>query len=182
MPGARRCSRSGSRPRDSRSSICALATSTTCGRSAAAARARSLCFAGHTDVVPAGPREKWQSDPFEPVVQRRPALRPRRRRHEKRRRRHDDGGRGVRRGATRLRGRDRFRDHERRGRPVGRRHAARRRSPARARRARGFLHRRRTLEPAGIRRHRAHRPPRLAVGPPDRPGHPGTCRLSRTAR
>src|SRR5687767_11347706 len=27
-----------------------------------------LCFAGHTDVVPAGPREEWQSDPFEPVV------------------------------------------------------------------------------------------------------------------
>lgn len=27
-----------------------------------------LCFAGHTDVVPAGPREKWRSDPFEPVV------------------------------------------------------------------------------------------------------------------
>jgi succinyl-diaminopimelate desuccinylase len=27
-----------------------------------------LCFAGHTDVVPAGPREKWQTDPFEPVV------------------------------------------------------------------------------------------------------------------
>ncbi len=26
------------------------------------------CFAGHTDVVPPGPREKWQSDPFEPVV------------------------------------------------------------------------------------------------------------------
>jgi len=26
-----------------------------------------LCFAGHTDVVPPGPREDWQSDPFEPV-------------------------------------------------------------------------------------------------------------------
>jgi succinyl-diaminopimelate desuccinylase len=27
-----------------------------------------LCFAGHTDVVPTGPREAWHSDPFEPVV------------------------------------------------------------------------------------------------------------------
>jgi succinyl-diaminopimelate desuccinylase len=27
-----------------------------------------LCFAGHTDVVPTGPREEWQSDPFDPVV------------------------------------------------------------------------------------------------------------------
>ncbi|MSR09562.1 MAG: succinyl-diaminopimelate desuccinylase [Gammaproteobacteria bacterium] len=27
-----------------------------------------LCFAGHTDVVPAGPREEWQSDPFVPEV------------------------------------------------------------------------------------------------------------------
>ena len=27
-----------------------------------------LCFAGHTDVVPTGPREDWQTDPFEPVV------------------------------------------------------------------------------------------------------------------
>ncbi len=26
-----------------------------------------VCFAGHTDVVPPGPREQWQSDPFEPV-------------------------------------------------------------------------------------------------------------------
>jgi succinyl-diaminopimelate desuccinylase len=28
----------------------------------------TLCFAGHTDVVPAGPLEKWTSDPFEPAV------------------------------------------------------------------------------------------------------------------
>jgi len=27
-----------------------------------------LCFAGHTDVVPSGPREDWRTDPFEPVV------------------------------------------------------------------------------------------------------------------
>jgi succinyl-diaminopimelate desuccinylase len=27
-----------------------------------------LCFAGHTDVVPAGPREDWRTDPFEPVI------------------------------------------------------------------------------------------------------------------
>ena len=27
-----------------------------------------LCFAGHTDVVPAGPREDWRSDPFVPTT------------------------------------------------------------------------------------------------------------------
>lgn len=27
-----------------------------------------LCFAGHTDVVPTGPREEWLTDPFEPVI------------------------------------------------------------------------------------------------------------------
>lgn len=26
-----------------------------------------LCFAGHTDVVPTGPLDKWDSDPFEPT-------------------------------------------------------------------------------------------------------------------
>jgi succinyl-diaminopimelate desuccinylase len=28
----------------------------------------TLAFAGHTDVVPAGPRQWWHSDPFEPTV------------------------------------------------------------------------------------------------------------------
>jgi len=27
-----------------------------------------LCFAGHTDVVPAGPLEDWRSDPFTPAI------------------------------------------------------------------------------------------------------------------
>ena len=27
-----------------------------------------LCFLGHTDVVPPGPREDWHSDPFEPTL------------------------------------------------------------------------------------------------------------------
>jgi succinyl-diaminopimelate desuccinylase len=27
-----------------------------------------LCFAGHTDVVPTGPLEKWESEPFTPTV------------------------------------------------------------------------------------------------------------------
>jgi succinyl-diaminopimelate desuccinylase len=28
-----------------------------------------FCFAGHTDVVPTGPREDWRTDPFAPVIQ-----------------------------------------------------------------------------------------------------------------
>jgi succinyl-diaminopimelate desuccinylase len=27
-----------------------------------------LCFAGHTDVVPTGPLDKWESDPFKPEI------------------------------------------------------------------------------------------------------------------
>ncbi len=28
-----------------------------------------VCFAGHTDVVPPGPLERWHTDPFDPVIQ-----------------------------------------------------------------------------------------------------------------
>ena len=27
-----------------------------------------VCFAGHTDVVPTGPLNEWQSDPFVPTI------------------------------------------------------------------------------------------------------------------
>ena len=27
-----------------------------------------VCFAGHTDVVPTGPLDRWQSDPFTPTI------------------------------------------------------------------------------------------------------------------
>ncbi|MGB5492925.1 MAG: M20/M25/M40 family metallo-hydrolase, partial [Sedimenticolaceae bacterium] len=27
-----------------------------------------FCFAGHTDVVPPGPRDLWRSDPFQPAI------------------------------------------------------------------------------------------------------------------
>lgn len=29
---------------------------------------RLVCFAGHTDVVPPGPRDRWASDPFQPEI------------------------------------------------------------------------------------------------------------------
>lgn len=37
-------------------------------RTSASADARTLVFAGHTDVVPTGPVEQWGSDPFVPTV------------------------------------------------------------------------------------------------------------------
>jgi len=39
------------------------------GDSTAENQGPTLCFAGHTDVVPPGPLEAWDRDPFEPVVE-----------------------------------------------------------------------------------------------------------------
>ena len=37
-------------------------------RRSSAPDARTLVFAGHTDVVPPGPLDRWTSDPFTPVI------------------------------------------------------------------------------------------------------------------
>ena len=37
-------------------------------RRSSAPNARTLVFAGHTDVVPPGPLDRWTSDPFTPVI------------------------------------------------------------------------------------------------------------------
>ena len=38
------------------------------GNRGASPNAKTFVFAGHTDVVPTGPVEKWASDPFEPTI------------------------------------------------------------------------------------------------------------------
>src|SRR6185295_3127809 len=37
-------------------------------RRSKAANSRLLVFAGHTDVVPTGPLDRWTNDPFTPVI------------------------------------------------------------------------------------------------------------------
>jgi succinyl-diaminopimelate desuccinylase len=37
-------------------------------RSGSDAQGKLICFAGHTDVVPTGPLERWTSDPFTPEI------------------------------------------------------------------------------------------------------------------
>src|SRR5262245_48948895 len=37
-------------------------------RRSSAPGARTLVYAGHTDVVPPGPRDQWTSDPFTPTI------------------------------------------------------------------------------------------------------------------
>ena len=60
-----------------------------------------ICFAGHTDVVPTGPVEKWDSDPFIPDHARRHAVRARRGGHENLARRLHHRDRSIRRRASR---------------------------------------------------------------------------------
>ena len=123
-----------------------------------------LCFAGHTDVVPTGPLEEWRVDPFKPAVR--------------------DGllfGRGAAdmksglaamvtaaedfvRAHPRSQGHDRLPDHQRRGRPVGRRHqAGGGDAKARGERIDWCI----VGEPSSekrARRHHQDRPPRLLSG------------------
>ncbi len=108
-----------------------------------------LCFAGHTDVVPSGPLASWSTNPFEPMIRDGSALRPWRGGHEKWRRRHDHRRRVLHRRPSEASGSDRLRRHERRGRPIRRRHAPGRRDAQGARPAHRLLRRRRALEPAG---------------------------------
>ena len=75
----------------------------------------------------AGPAREVEIGPVRARRPRRPPVRSRRRRHEERRRGDDDGRARVRRCATGVRRLDRLRHHQRRGRPLGGRHATRRR-------------------------------------------------------
>ncbi len=136
-----------------------------------------LCFAGHTDVVPTGPREDWRTDPFEPVDRRRRAVCARRRRHEEQPRRHGDGHRAVRRPASRPRGLARVPVHQRRGRPVGRRHAQGDGGARSAPREDRLVRRRRTDQRRRARRHHQGGTSRLALRPPDGARRAGSHRL-----
>ncbi len=154
----------------------------TCGPRAAAATGRCSASPGHTDVVPTGPLEEWHSDPFDPVVR--------------------DGflyGRGAadmksglaamvtadrgvrarRAGACRH---HRVPDHQRRGGPVGGRHAPGRRGAAGARPAHRPVPGRRAVQRPGVRRHGQDRPARLAVRPADRARRAGPHRLPAAGR
>ena len=141
-----------------------------------------LCFAGHTDVVPTGPREEWQTDPFEPVVR--------------------DGilyGRGAadmksglaamvtaerafRRRASRAQRLAGISADERRRRTFGRRHAPRGRNAGGARREDRLVRGRRAQQHGRARRHGQDRPPRLAVGQAHRARNSGSRRLPASRR
>ncbi len=176
---ARRSSRRASRRSASPARRSRRTASRTCGR-ARGTRAPLLVFAGHTDVVPTGPLERWRSDPFEPDRARRLAVRPRRRRHEDVDRGVRRRGRGIRRRASRPSRLGRVPDHVRRGRSRDRRHRARLRRAEGARRDARLLHRRRAELGRAPRRHDQERPPRHAVRPSRRQGRAGPHRVSAT--
>ena len=114
-----------------------------------------FCFAGHTDVVPAG--EGWKADPFAADVQRWRALRPRRRRHEIGHCRVRRRG-GAKPGTQRL---DQPDDHRRRGRPGRQRHCQAAGMAERPGRTDRPLHRGRTDKRGPGRRYAEDRSARL---------------------
>ena len=131
--------------------------------------APALVFAGHTDVVPTGPPEQWDVDPFAATVWGDRLI-----------------GRGaadmkgslaamingvppVRRALSEVLGLDRPADHERRGRRGRRRHAEGHGDAGAARRDVSVLRRRRAVELRDARRHGQDRPPRQPVRHHDDP-------------
>jgi acetylornithine deacetylase/succinyl-diaminopimelate desuccinylase-like protein len=64
-----------------------------------------LCFAGHTDVVPTGPLQAWQHQPFDALIDERGG-------HERQPRGHAGGGRAFRRRTPAAQGRDRLPHHQ----------------------------------------------------------------------
>ena len=140
-----------------------------------------VCFAGHTDVVPTGPLDRWLSDPFAPT-ERDGKLFGRGAADMKTSLAAIVGGdRGVRRRAPVASRLDRGARHLRRGRRRDGRHGEGRRPPRGARRADRLLRGRRTDvgRPAG--RHDQERPPRVALRAAGRQGRAGAYRLSRTS-
>ncbi len=126
-----------------------------------------LCFAGHTDVVPAGAPERLDLAPLRADHPRRAPLRTRRRGHEGLTRGHGDGRGGLHPRAPGPPRIHRLPHHQRRGRRGGGRDGAGGGAAARAGRGGRLCTGRRALESCAARRHHQERPP----GQPQRLSH-----------